>query len=458
MSDIVREELEKLGIYQLRIYARQVGVKLATTLKKADLIDSIMNVLNGNQEPYVKPTKKGRPAKEFIAQIGVQQSQGCSMSSPSDYGLNTLFNPDFAFDKMDRSKQFKTSGVLDVFANGSGVIVPRDGKRLYAFVGAKMISEYKLKKGDLIEGNVCEINGETILVLADIDKINGFNSLDTPERLENFEKISKSANLEFKGDSKLVKIFDLMDLKIKQGDKVLIASEDRKMVIVSIFNFIDIISNVKDTKVVVLGVSITDDFVSMCNQYKNVKCIGAMLGDDVVTQLKMLDLGIQHVKNLVEYKDQNVLCVLLNVDNVIQMCDADLKEKWVTNLEKLFLMAGNTNAGSLTVAYGATINDNDKLYRDLELGVNVYLKACELVDSRRLLVKFNWLASYSNELIGYSVNSVDTYGYMLSMFLSSGKTATRQQQIEQWAIADLDKQMIKSKIEEYIKNETNKGV
>jgi hypothetical protein len=55
-----RKELEKLPLYQLRQKGREVGVKSPTTYKKKDLIDAIINVLEGKVLP--EKTNRGRPA------------------------------------------------------------------------------------------------------------------------------------------------------------------------------------------------------------------------------------------------------------------------------------------------------------------------------------------------------------------------------------------------------------
>lgn len=55
---------EDLGIYQLRVLAREMGVKNATIYKKEDLIIKIRNIENGKTKPYVRKTKQGRPAKD----------------------------------------------------------------------------------------------------------------------------------------------------------------------------------------------------------------------------------------------------------------------------------------------------------------------------------------------------------------------------------------------------------
>ena len=55
-------QLYEMDIHALRNIARAVGVKAPTTLKKKALIDGILQMESGNQQPCI-PTKKGRPPK-----------------------------------------------------------------------------------------------------------------------------------------------------------------------------------------------------------------------------------------------------------------------------------------------------------------------------------------------------------------------------------------------------------
>ena len=65
MDNFSVEKLEELGIFEIRNIAREVGVYSPTTLKKQELIDSIINIMNGKLEPYVRKTKQGRPPKSI---------------------------------------------------------------------------------------------------------------------------------------------------------------------------------------------------------------------------------------------------------------------------------------------------------------------------------------------------------------------------------------------------------
>ena len=59
----VIEFLDRLGVYDIRNIAREVGVPSPTTEKKGDLIRAIVEVESGQKAPEGKRTNKGAPTK-----------------------------------------------------------------------------------------------------------------------------------------------------------------------------------------------------------------------------------------------------------------------------------------------------------------------------------------------------------------------------------------------------------
>ena len=56
---MIKDELEKFSVHDLRGYARSVGVRAPTAKKKEQLIIEIKNILNGTLAPHY--SKSGRP-------------------------------------------------------------------------------------------------------------------------------------------------------------------------------------------------------------------------------------------------------------------------------------------------------------------------------------------------------------------------------------------------------------
>ena len=59
------EYLKTLNLHSLRTYAREIGVKAPTSLKKDQLINEIMFVQSGVKQPQLF-SKKGRPTCNVI--------------------------------------------------------------------------------------------------------------------------------------------------------------------------------------------------------------------------------------------------------------------------------------------------------------------------------------------------------------------------------------------------------
>ena len=62
-----KNDLENLGIHELRKLARTIGVKAPTTKRKSDLINEILLIKSGNALPHI--TRLGRPALESMVTI-----------------------------------------------------------------------------------------------------------------------------------------------------------------------------------------------------------------------------------------------------------------------------------------------------------------------------------------------------------------------------------------------------
>ena len=64
-SKRIELEVKKLGIFELRGLAREVGVTSPTTKKREELIENILERINKGRLDEVVVTKKGRPFKKL---------------------------------------------------------------------------------------------------------------------------------------------------------------------------------------------------------------------------------------------------------------------------------------------------------------------------------------------------------------------------------------------------------
>lgn len=460
MQESLRDELEKLGIYQLRMYARRVGVKLATTLKKADLIDAILQVVSGEKEPYVKKTKKGRPPKEILQiatpTMASQVATSIMGGRSYDYGFEGLASSTYAIDKKENGREENIEGVLDIFANGSGILVPLDAEGVYAYVTEDVIAKYGLRRGDIVNADTYEMNYDTNdclpTIVGKVCKINGCEDFESVERFDNaiYESCSEVMPIDVEANN-LAKAYDMSDTKIYKGDRILVVGSDRRVLPLSCFNIASLISTNKNIKIVVVMINANKNFIYAYKNLSNVTCISAKFGAEREKQFKMFELGIQYAQNLASFKGNDVVCVVPDADDILSLCETqEENDRCLSILKNFYASAGKTSVGSLTVAVG--LSDKSAEFENFQTSENVFLKACEVEDAKQLIYKFNWLASGRNELVDF-MGTENGYSYLLSSFLRRGNQTDRQKQIEDWICLNYRRDEIIAKMKEFLTSE-----
>ena len=75
-----KEDLMALGVYELRSFAREVGVKAPTMLTKEEIANSVLSVLRGEEKP--QRSAFGRPVKDsgkFVEALNLFKNTYLSM-------------------------------------------------------------------------------------------------------------------------------------------------------------------------------------------------------------------------------------------------------------------------------------------------------------------------------------------------------------------------------------------
>ena len=61
--------MRQASIFELRTLARNMGVNSPTTLKKEQLIERILKIVNGEEKPSLPKSRAGRPPKTGLVQM-----------------------------------------------------------------------------------------------------------------------------------------------------------------------------------------------------------------------------------------------------------------------------------------------------------------------------------------------------------------------------------------------------
>lgn len=381
MENINEEKLQELGIFEIRNIARDVGVYSPTLFKKQELIDKIMRVITGKDEPYVKKTKQGRPPKN-ISNLNnlvdvIMPTKLFEDKKESDYSYFNDINENINVASCDgKEKIFK--GYVKVYADDFALVFYENFKedKNVVFVTSQQIKQYKLKSGDIITGKAIFVDDSKPFILKEVYSINEMQFNSSFERNEDFENkfaIYATKKLKINVYTGEDEIFNLIDSKspFAKGQRVLLKNANNFsfeilhklttgnnnlkglaiLIDESPENYFEVNSNSK------LSV-ISNNFGNRVNNLPleiEVKLDNLLrqveLGEDVILFINSLEKYINYFVN------ENIL-------NKLTKEEAIAKTK--KNLNDIILLGKNTNNGSLTVVVNAeNSNEFDSLFNNI---------------------------------------------------------------------------------------------
>lgn len=195
-----REQLENLSIFELRDFARKIGVFNPTVLKKNDLIDAIQDVQSGKVKPHVSKNKQGRPPKEIgrLASIFVP-SEVMDIPTMQEKFYEPKENPVKFYCNMEKPEDADAilyKGYFELLANGDGLLRKKIDSTEKAidrcFLRSKTIREFNIKPGDEIICNAYFISDDRPLFGDSIISINCKNIEEMKEDRPDFDELSHS--------------------------------------------------------------------------------------------------------------------------------------------------------------------------------------------------------------------------------------------------------------------------
>jgi len=168
MNDILdgkNTELQQLRIHELRDLARKMGVNAPTSKKKEVLIDEIIKIMNGESEPFVGQTKKGRPVRnnsdnfDVVDFIMPNQNEMKTFNEYSPYQeeeskFSFMVNMDSTvkYGDFDLRETFDREGIVELKPEGFGVLhvdgYTYSSKDVY--INKVVIKQYDLRTGQKV--------------------------------------------------------------------------------------------------------------------------------------------------------------------------------------------------------------------------------------------------------------------------------------------------------------------
>ncbi|MDD6216896.1 MAG: transcription termination factor Rho [Roseburia sp.] len=246
----MREKYESLSLTVLRDLAKARGIKGISSMKKADLIDRMLELDEKEKESKVQTVKSGQEEKstqerehhehkanhrgqETREQQSNSRSQETREQQPNPRSQETREQQSNPHGQDNLDSGIMANGILEVMPDGYGFIrcenyLPGEND---VYVSPSQIRKFNLKTGDIISGNTrVKSQQEKFSALLYVTSVNGFHP-SVAQKRKNFEDLTpifpnERIRLEHPGCSVAMRITDLVS-PIGKGQRGMIVSQPK---------------------------------------------------------------------------------------------------------------------------------------------------------------------------------------------------------------------------------------
>lgn len=382
MDNFVDERmLFQAGIFELRKMGRDLGVKCPTSLKKEQLINEILLIINGKTEPFVRKNRRGRPPKTITASTGaiidnfipcVEEKKYSYNGEDSFYGLESL-SAYISKYKKDLIDEFKVENEFTILGNlemlGSYGYIRSKNDCSYAkiiYVSEAQLKTNNLKAGDLIYalGRILHPSKPAILI-----KVLQVNGQENNEKRKNFESLQLKSSDEcfdikpiYLDDKRLEEL-----LPIKKGSRNTIKTTKREDLMKALFGLGVAFTKQQKTVVISLFLEVLPEHRLFLQDRENMEVFFTCFDQSPKQHIAMVDLAIERVKRQAEIGNSVVFIVdgigkiAKNSLYVKRESDEDYSYAYGAYTKKIYALARNLIEGNSITVIGKLYNAENNL-------------------------------------------------------------------------------------------------
>ena len=360
-----KNTLMQSSIFELRNIARELGVYSPTLYKKQDLIDKMMQIVNGEVSPYIPKNKKGRPPKNISSSKIIDAILPTQDSLNNSYSLSigdkTLVLGEhtkaFLEDNKNKPKTIcNKSGYFTLTKEGYGLL--RDKKHLNdisycVYISASQVKSLNLKVGDFVEAVCKTITADKPSIFVEPININGVaTKYFNPKNFDSLEVEFSTKDFVFNTqalDDNLKEIFPSL-----LGQSVL--ALNNKLNRVDLYKLLSECNNNTNYTFITLSLEVNKEKEMFLNNLTNMENFCTLIDDSSPQQFSIINLCLQRAKRLVE-NNKDVVLIVDSLDKIVKIQNSqdgrallDLTSESL-KMAKCYVAAARktANEGSLTV-------------------------------------------------------------------------------------------------------------
>lgn len=409
------DSLEKKNIIELRLMAKELGVKSATTFKKAELIEKIrekqglssdsgyeLNSENQNEQQFNFRSQSGSQADNFESNIdqnyrnycnhgntnnqgnqgnnlGYQNNQGYQANQNNQGNQNNQNNQGNNQNNEQSNETFEVEGFLEILSEGFGFLRGPNyvSTEQDVYVSPTHIKRFNMKTGDMVKGiSKSPRYGERFKALIYVKDING-DTLDIAIKRKPFEKLipiypNERLHLEREDSNIATRIIDLF-CPIGKGQRGLIVAPPKAgktMLLKNIAN--SITENHKNIDLIVLLIDERPEEVTDMKESIDGEVIFSTFDQESSHHTKVAEMVLARAQRLVEH-GRDVVILLDSITRLARAYNLEITPTGRTlsggidpgalyGPKKLFGAARNIRGGgSLTILGTALIETGSRM-------------------------------------------------------------------------------------------------
>lgn len=329
---MLEQQLNELGIYALREFARRTGVKSPTSKKKEQLIKEILEIREGKMAPQGTKSKQGRPPKNY----GYLGNVFPNMFSNGEFSQNPVIVLNQKINNYNKVvKTESVVGYVDVSTNvASFVWVNVDGERCPYYLPADLVCKYNLKTGDVVLVNNEFVDGQNIV--KEILTIN-----NCPINKWNVER-NDYDNIKYVEPCKYVDTENAKynSLKILCGESVYVYGNNNKENTQTMVKFLNAI---KGFNKLYLNISLVEKNKFIIDELQDTEIFCEKVTSTADQIKRVVRLFLERIKRLFE-DGKNVVVVIDDLQSVV-----GVEPEEMMLAKQIVALAKNANIGSVTL-------------------------------------------------------------------------------------------------------------
>ncbi|MDR0850641.1 MAG: hypothetical protein LBN07_04160 [Christensenellaceae bacterium] len=352
-QDIQRNKLLRLGIFELRNMARDLGVRSPTTLTKEVMIEEMLRIIRGEADPYTPLSKRGRPPKSNYKE---------NVYSTEIIGVSMLRESRVSLDNIDSGSDVEVMGFVD--NRGEEAYVRGGGGNFYNLKQICRISNEQLLRhglglGDFIRGMAKSSPMADMPIVIKVEEINGKaptehnpNTFDELE-IKPLSKPLQLSKLVAKIGTRAIGFYQKVDDTFVQFMQEI----DRKSEFVKIF----------------IGIDCFPEEIVMCKAFENTECFYTTAEQNPSEHLRLIDFVISRAKSLA-CENKDVLLVVNGIDRVVRSQNLEAG-RHIYDIgsfsisKKLLAVARQLEGGSVTVLALCLQKENNEFLTAIKEGL-----------------------------------------------------------------------------------------